>query len=73
MKEFDFTGNSGILKCQLNNFSRPFDIYSHLFGERLLDLIVAETNIQYMPNSYGYRDALKSKIKAVCMAADKTE
>ena len=44
MREFEFTGNSGILQRQFNNLSTPFDIYSHLFDERLLDLIVAETN-----------------------------
>ena len=45
MREFEFTGNNGILQRQFNNLSTPFDVYSHLFDERLLDLIVAETNI----------------------------
>ena len=45
MREFEFTENSGIIQCQFNNSSTPFDTYSHLFDERLLDLIVAETNI----------------------------
>ena len=45
MREFEFTGSSNILQRQFNNSSTPFDVYSHLFDERLLDLIVAETNI----------------------------